>query len=599
MLTIGLSAIFHDSAVALVEDGRVVYAVEEERLSRVKSAPNAFPTRALEHVLTTHQLELGDIDAIGFFWEPGVDLSWLGRTARAGLLRRPLSTLQLAGMKSGVELSLRGRLAFELRRFAGDRRRALPPVRFFPHHHCHAAMAYACAPFERAAVLVADGIGGETCTSAYEASPAGLRFLHAVDLPHSLGLLYAAITQYLGFQFNSDEWKVMGLAPYGARDAAFDRFFAGLVHLLPDGGYAIDRRFTPGWQRNPFTFGPLLSEETSRYLGPPRRPDEEITDRHRAIARALQVRVEQVIFHVLRDLHQRTGATDLCFGGGVALNCVANGKIVAETPFRRVHVPFGPGDAGAALGAGLLAQGWPRCDTLRSPYLGPAHNEAELERELVRCTLPSRRVPDLASQTAKLLARGHIVGWFQGRMELGPRALGHRSILADPRRAEMKDRINAAVKYREGFRPFAPAVLAERTGDFFDAGVASPYMSFALKVNRPDIPAVTHVDGTGRLQTVERALSPAFHALISAFGAETGVPVVLNTSFNVKGEPIVCTPADAIRCFFSTGLDHLVLGPFLLSKPVHEQVGLGLVESPPGSTRSLGGDLPAGLADAR
>jgi carbamoyltransferase len=565
MRTLGIAGIFHDATVALFEDGKIVMAVEEERLSREKDA-KTFPHRALAHVLSAAKIGLDDVDAIGFYWQPQLDRRWVGRLFREDMTKLPGATASLLFHKHATEIYLGEACKFHLQNTARERGERLPPVKFLPHHECHAAAAYASGPFESAAVLVADGVGGESCTTLYRADPRGIERLCSWDLPHSLGYLYSAVTQHLGFKSTSEEWKVMGLAPYGGSDPSLDRFFEDVLRLLPDGGYEIDRRHTR-WHKNPFSPEPLFAPSVEEHLGPARKPDEELSDRHRAIAYALQKRTEQAVFHVLRGLYERTKLPNLCYSGGVALNCVANGRILQETPFERVHVPYAPGDAGAALGAALLASGWHLSPEVAvSPYLGPSFDDAQIADDLRRSRVDFRRVAEPWTEAARLIAKGDIVGWFQGRMELGPRALGHRSILADARRADMKDRINAAVKFREGFRPFAPAVLAERASSYFADALSSPYMSFALKTTSTAIPATTHVDGTGRLQTVSADLTPSLHKLISAFERETGVPVVLNTSFNVKGEPIVCTPLDALRCFYSTGLDHLVIGSFVLSK---------------------------------
>ncbi|WP_394829537.1 carbamoyltransferase [Pendulispora albinea] len=568
MPVLGISGVAHDATVALAYESSgqgVTYAIEEERLSRIKNAL-VFPSSALTHVLETHELRLHDLQKIAFYADSRLDFGWMGKLVKYKNGHKSGDMLQLMASKHAAEFYIQQSFLFQLREYARVRNEQLPEVVCLPHHLTHAAAAYATSSFERAAILVADGLGGEACTTSYAAGPTGCERLGSIDLPHSLGLLYAAVTQHLGFKHTSDEWKVMGLAPYGESDRKLDRFFQELVLLRPDGSYAINSRYTQ-WHKNPFTFGSLFAESVAEHLGPARKPDEEITDRHRAVARALQHRVEEAMYHVLRHLHARTKIDSLCLVGGVALNCVVNGRILAETPFRQVYVPYAPGDAGAAVGAALIAaKKWPTSDFDPTPYLGPAYSNEQILNECRRAKLSPREMSDPYGETSRLIAKGDIVGWFQGRMEFGPRSLGHRSILADPRRAEMKDRINSAVKYREAFRPFAPAVLSERASDWFEDLVPSPYMSFALKVRKPNIPAVTHVDNTARLQTVDAKTSPTFHALISAFEKETSVPVVLNTSFNVKGEPIVCSPADAIRCFYSTGLDHLVMGPYLLSK---------------------------------
>jgi carbamoyltransferase len=464
-------------------------------------------------------------------------------------------------------------------------------VHWVEHHPAHLASAFFVSPFDEAAICAIDGFGDFVSTSWAVGRGTRLKVIKRVFFPHSLGLLYLALTQYLGFPKYGDEYKVMGLAAYG--EPAFVPQIRRLVKLLPEGRFEIDlsyfRHHTEGvsvtWDDTEPTIGPVFTSRLEALLGPARRWDEPVQPRHEAIAASLQLVFEDAVFHVLRALFARTGLPRLCLAGGCAMNSVANGKIREQTPFREVFIQPGAGDNGTALGAALYVAhhllGEPRRVVMEHAYWGPAFSDDEIAKALARRSEDLRqlkcrviRIGDqetLCRQTARWIAAGRVIGWFQGRMEWGARALGNRSILADPRRADMRDIINTKIKFREGFRPFAPSILEERLDDYFVGAVPDPFMVQVYPV-RPDkrrvIPAVTHVDGSGRLQTVNRSTNPLYWSLISAFEKEAGVPVLLNTSFN-ENEPIVLQPEEALDCFIRTQMDVLVMGHWALEKVIN------------------------------
>lgn len=567
MLVLGLSNM-RDAAAALVRDGRIVAAAEEERFVRVKHV-TALPLQAIRYCLREAGVRLDEVDAIAVPWKYWV----LGRRAALALgsmLQSP-QLFRVKGRRSLERLSqewaelvfLKHRLG---RHLGGVDRR---PV-FLDHHLCHAASAFLVSPFERAAILVVDGASESHTAMLAAGEGQNIRVLKRIALPHSLGQFYAAVTSFLGFRPDYDEYIVMGLAAYGEPTFA-PLLRAHILPLRPDGEF----RLNTGLLDFHLARVQIFSPELIRLLGPNRHPGEEITQRHRDIAASAQLVLEDTLLHLARSLHASTRAESLCLAGGVAYNCVANSRLLRETDFRRIYVQPAAGDSGAALGAGLW---WTsRCggmldrDVMRSAYLGPAFDEQECRRALDRAGLVAAALPEgeLCERIAAELARGRLVFWFQGRMEWGPRALGNRSLLADPRREDMRELINAKVKLREWFRPFAPSVLEERAGDYFDPPSPSPFMLFTARVlpaAKGLIPAVTHVDGTARVHTVDRESNPRFRKLLEAFERRTGVPVLLNTSFNVN-EPIVCTPDDAIRCFLRTGVDWLVLDNLLVGRP--------------------------------
>jgi carbamoyltransferase len=555
MNVIGISALYHDSACALLADGKLVAAAHEERFTRNRFEP-AMPVQAFRYCLNEAGLGIGDIDCVAYYEDPQAKLDrqrWMLETGAQGPRRD-------AGNRLDAARPLR-----EIRQLLGYQ----GPVEFTTHHEAHAASAFYCSGFSEAAVLVADAVG-EWATTSYGAASDrdGLRILEEVRFPHSLGLLYSAVTNYLGFDVNSDEYKVMGLAPYGKPRFA-DRLEALFAHRS-GGQFRLDLRY--------FDFGNELRMYTDALpdlLGvPARTPEAEVLSVHEDIAASLQSLLETVLLEVLAHLAEITATDRLCYAGGVALNCVANSVLRRRGPFREMFVQPAAGDAGGAVGAALLAQhrltGQSPSFLLNDVRLGYAEPAGRV-RALLRGTGIGFRDfgqdrAGLVQATARELADGAVVGWFQGRAEFGPRALGARSILADPRDAGMRDRINALVKKRESFRPFAPAVVAERCDEFFDLALESPFMLETTQVRCAGLPAITHVDGSARVQTVAAAGNPGFHALLTAFGELTGYPILLNTSFNMRGEPIVNTAEDALACFVRSSLDFLVLEDLLIAK---------------------------------
>jgi carbamoyltransferase len=584
---LGISAFYHDSAAALVRDGVVVAAAQEERFTRVKH-DSRFPARAVEYCLAEAGLEAAGLDAVVFYEKPLLKFDRLLETylafAPSGF--RPF----LKAMPSWLRIKLF--LPREIDRGLGGGYDG--PILFARHHESHAASAFFPSPFEEAAIITADGVG-EWSTATWGIGRGNrVELEQEIRFPHSLGLLYSAFTYYCGFKVNSGEYKLMGLAPYGEPRYA-DLILEKLIELKDDGSFRLDQRY--------FGYCDGLRMTNRRFHrlfgGPPREPESPLTRREMDLAASVQAVTERVLLGMARHVHARTGLDDLCLAGGVALNCVANGCLLREGPFRRIWIQPAAGDAGGALGAALHAWhrtlGKPRTpaepDAQCGSYLGPAFADADIAARLDALGAVHGRLEDdaLGGRVAELLDAGQVVGLFQGRMEFGPRALGSRSILGDPRDPRTQSVMNLKIKHRESFRPFAPSVLEERAGEYFDLPVQSPYMLLVaqvrkerrraptgeeavlegldrLKVVRSDIPAVTHVDGSARVQTVNRETAPRYHALIEAFRRRTGCAVVVNTSFNVRGEPIVCSPRDAYTCFMRTEMDVLALGEFVLLK---------------------------------
>jgi carbamoyltransferase len=573
---LGLNAYAHDAGIALVEDGRPTLVVEEERLDRVRKT-TAFPVEGLRYLREHRGFSLRDVDAVAFPWRGGRFMWTVGKL----VLRRFPSGMNLLRRSASPNMNFHTAIRF---RHAGeDLARALTDsspvrVRYVSHHLAHAATAFFLSPFERAAILVMDAFGDECSTSVYQGAGGVLRRVATNRFFDSAGILYSMVTKYLGFRTILDEGKVMALASYGSEDLCHD--FRKLVRLLPNGRYAVEERFF-GYHR----YGELqpVSQAFVRRFGPARLPGEPITQRHMDVARGLQRTLEDVVLHVARHLRTALDEKALCFGGGTALNCLTNQRLARESGFDAVFVPPNPNDAGVALGAALAVAH----ETSRrrrtpafaaSPFLGPSYDERELLEAFGAAGLHPVANAHPADFVARLLAEGSIVGWFQGCAEMGPRALGNRSILADPRDPFLPDFLNQHVKRREFFRPYAPVVLAERAHDFFDTEVPSPYMSFAVPVKigrRGQIPAVLSRDGTARIQTVLPSENPELHRLITAFDRLTGVPLLLNTSFNAE-EPTVCAPADAVRMFVDSELDALVMGRFVATKMVRSMARRGL-----------------------
>ena len=557
---VGISAFYHDAAVAIVSGGIVRFAASEERFSRVKHHPD-FPARALAAGLHHCGLSGDDVDAVVFYDKP---LLTFERVLDTWLDHAPQG---FGFFAASAPEWLGGKLLHKPRI-----RRALravdpaltAPLLFSDHHRSHAASAYFPSPFADAAVLTLDGVGEWATASIQHGRGDALIPLRELRFPHSLGLLYAAFTAHCGFRVNGGEYKLMGLAPYGTPRFA-DLILHEMMDLREDGSFQLDLSWFD-WCRSAHR---MTTDRFSRRVGPARAPGEPLRDHHRDLAASIQLVTEEIVLRMAREAHRLTGSSHLCLAGGVALNGVANGRVLREGPFQRLWIQPAAGDAGGALGAALIGAyhlGDPRTvcepDAMETARLGPdlttADATAVLDAHGVSYTVCEE--PDLVAWAADRLASGRTLGWCRGRMEFGPRALGNRSILADPRDPAVRDRLNAQVKHRESFRPFAPVVPEELAADWFELDQPSPTMGLVVRARRPDrIPAAVHVDGTARVQTVSRDQHPRLHALLHACGERTGVPVLINTSFNVAGEPIVCTAADAWRCFAGTDLDDLVL----------------------------------------
>jgi carbamoyltransferase len=562
MRILGFNAFMNDAAAALLEDGLPLAAAEEERFTRRKHT-GEFPGEALGWCLRSTGTQPADLAAVTFNMRP-----WHGLGRRLGLIARNLPGSLRIYSNQGVKWTRMVRAREILRRHLGPCDGVSEPYFHYLYHHlCHAAGVFYPSPFEEAAILVWDGSGEIASTLLARGRGRRLEVLGMIDFPHSLGYLYSAITDFLGFRVHGGEGKVMGLAPYG--DNSYHAFFERLVHLEPEGRFRLDLSYFDFHRGGPRLFSRKLVQE----LGPSREPESALTPRDEAVAAGLQHVFEHIGFHLLRHLGKCTGLRNLCISGGNGLNGIFNGKVVEQSDFTSVQVQPAASDAGCALGGPLYLYhhvwGRERVAWPTQALLGPAYDEAACRAVLAEAGVSFERVEDPAADAAEALADGAIIGWFQGRMEFGPRALGNRSILADPRSPEIKDQLNARVKHREGFRPFAPAILAEFQGEYFTSDAPSPYMLHIYPI-RPEkravIPSVTHVDGSGRLQSVDREHNPLFRRLIEQFYRRTGVPVVLNTSFNVRGEPIVRTPSEALRCFQSTEMDRLYLGSWLVKK---------------------------------
>ncbi len=614
MKILGISAFYHDSAAALIEDGRILAAAQEERFSR-KRHDASFPRSAIAFCLAFTETKAEDLDAVVFYEKPFLKFERLLETYIGFAPRGLASFAKAMPLWIREKLLLRRFLTSEFSNLAAnvdwDNR-----LMFSEHHFSHAASAFFPSPYQEAAILTIDGVGEWTTTSLAVGKAYAIQMLSEIRFPHSLGLLYSAFTYYLGFRVNSGEYKVMGLAPYG-EPRHENVILENLIDLKLDGSFRLNMTYfdyATGLQMTNDAFADLFG-------GPARNPQEPITQRHMDVAASVQAVLDEAMLRIGRDLVARTGQRKLCMAGGVALNCVANGKLLRSRIFSDIWIQPAAGDAGGAVGAALGAyhllqsEGLQRrvhegvaatnsygtatssgehpgnLDGMHGSFLGPEFKQSEIETRLTALGARYAVLSDdaLISTVVDALERKDAVGWFQGRMEFGPRALGARSILADPRDPKMQSKLNLKVKFRESFRPFAPAVLRESLADWFDLDVNSPYMLIVadvaashrvdpptamkklsgferLEMPRSDIPAATHVDGSARIQTVHRETNPRFHDLLSAFAARTGCPVLVNTSFNVRGEPIVCTPDDAFRCFMGTRLDSLAIGNCFLRK---------------------------------
>jgi carbamoyltransferase len=597
---LGLSAFYHDSAAALLVDGEIVAAAHEERFTR-KKHDSSFPAKAAAFVLEEAGLTPKDLTAVAFYDKPYLKFERLLETYHAFAPSGLRSFLSAMPVWIKEKLFMKKTLRDELRKLGPGR----PPF-FFPEHHLsHVASAFYPSPFKKAAILTIDGVGEWATTTLGLGSGNAIDIFLQLDFPHSLGLLYSAFTYYTGFKVNSGEYKLMGLAPYGDPDSEQTHTWKKLildelVDLRLDGSLLMNMRY--------FNYATGLTmcndDAFEKLFGVPRRPSEsEISQPYMNMALAIQLVTEEVVFRMADTAHKMSGCENLVMAGGVALNCVANGKLIRRGPFKNVWIQPAAGDAGGALGAALavhhITQGKPRVpasgvrDDMRGAYLGPSYSEREVKGLMRRYNAQGKtfeNFDELCAEVAERLSQGAAIGWHQGRMEWGPRALGNRSILGDPRDPEMQKKLNLKIKYREGFRPFAPSVLAEDADEYFELnGIDSPYMLIVAPVRekrrkplpegynqmemwrrlyceRSDIPAITHVDYSARIQTVHKDTNPRYHALISAFKAKTGCGLVVNTSFNVRGEPIVCTPEDAYRCFMRTEMDYLVINDTLFDK---------------------------------
>ena len=594
MRLLGLSAFYHDSAAALVEDGRVVAAAQEERFSR-KRHDAGFPAQAIRYCLDRGSVSLDEVDHVVFFEKPLIKFERLLETYLANAPRGFTSFKSAIPVWIKEKLFQKSNLEKALGVFASSGS-AAGKLLFAEHHQSHAASAFFPSPFEEAVVLTMDGVGEWATTSISIGRGNSLEPLREIHWPHSIGLLYSAFTYYTGFKVNSGEYKVMGLAPYGEPKYA-QLILDEVIDVRDDGSFWMDQSYF-----NYATGLTMTSHKFHRLFGgPPRDPQTRLTQREMDLAASVQKVTEEVMLRLTRSLARTYGIKNLCLAGGVALNCVGNGKVLRDGAFERIWIQPAAGDAGGSVGAALAAYhqhfGRPRrlngsLDSMQGAFLGPEFSQEEIEGRLT--TVGGRfsvvAEPELYERSSDALESGHAVGWFQGRMEFGPRALGARSILGDPRNPAMQKNLNLKIKYRESFRPFAPSVLREDVADYFELDADSPYMLFVadlkrnrrrtmssdeeqlfgidkLNVVRSEIPAVTHVDYSARIQTVHRETNSRYHALLSMFKRRTGCPVLVNTSFNVRGEPIVCTPEDAFRCFMGTEMETLVIGNCILQKP--------------------------------
>ncbi|MEO8464101.1 MAG: carbamoyltransferase [Gammaproteobacteria bacterium] len=589
---LGISAFYHDSAAALLRGGVIVAAAQEERFTR-KKHDAGFPAKAVEYCLREAGLRIEDVDSVVFYDKPLVKFERLLETYLAYAPSGIRSFAMSMPIWLKEKLFLKDLVKKELAAALGCKKKDLPSLLFSEHHQSHAASAFYFSPYQEAAVLCMDGVGEWATTSVWKGEGSNLTPLWEIDFPHSLGLLYSAFTYFTGFKVNSGEYKLMGLAPYGEPKYA-DKIRDQLIDVKDDGTFRLDMDF--------FNYCTGLTMTSSRFDtlfgGPPRKPESEVTQREMDLAASIQLVTEEIVLRLAETVHKETGSKYLCLAGGVALNCVANGRLLREGPFDDIWIQPAAGDAGGAIGAAAVAwyaRGGTRVvnggDTMRGSYLGPRFAADDIRSALDESGAKYEELDEetLLARLAEILESEHVVGWFQGRMEFGPRALGGRSIIGDARSARMQSVMNLKIKYRESFRPFAPSVLAERVSDYFEQDRPSPYMLIVapikedlriglteeqqtlfgierLNLKRSTLPAITHVDYSARIQTVHEDTNPRYYKLLQAFERRTGCGVLVNTSFNVRGEPIVCTPADAYRCFMRTEMDYLVIENFLLDK---------------------------------
>ena len=597
MYILGISAFYHDSAACLIKDGEIISAAQEERFSR-KKHDASFPHRAIEFCVSDAGIEPNELENIIFYEKPFVKFERLLETYLAYAPRGFWSFATAMPLWIKEKLFQKTTICNELNKVFGDEVNWKERLLFSEHHLSHAASAFYPSPFENAVVLTLDAVGEWTTTSVAIGQGKDLTVTKEIHFPHSLGLLYSAFTYYTGFRVNSGEYKVMGLAPYG-EPRFVDLIKDHLITIADDGSFQLDMSYFD------YAVGFTMTNKKFHDLfgGPPRKSESELTQREMDLAASIQVVIEDLVIGIAKSIAKDTGMENLCLAGGVALNCVANGILIREKIFKNIWVQPAAGDAGGALGAALSA--WYlhhnndrivsiERDSMKGAYLGPSFSDSQIEAELKACGAIFYKLieDDLIEKASNLLVEGKALGWMQGKMEFGPRALGGRSIIADPRSTEMQKQLNLKVKYRESFRPFAPSVLSEDVEDWFEHDADSPYMLFVadvreskrrkmtqeeenlfgiekLNIPRSSVPAITHVDYSARIQTVHSDTNPRYHELIKRFKDKTGVPMVVNTSFNVRGEPIICNPTDAFKCFMGTELDALAIGNYLLVK--HEQ----------------------------
>ena len=594
MNILGISAYYHDSAACLLKNGEIIAAAQEERFTRKKHDSN-FPTHAINYCLKEAQIVASEIDNVVFYEKPFVKFERLLETYLAFAPRGFLSFIKAMPLWVKYKLFQKSLIIKELQNTLSPKVNWKDRLLFSEHHLSHAASAFYPSPFKRAAVLTLDGVGEWTTTSLAVGKDRNLKVIKEIHFPHSLGLLYSAFTYYTGFKVNSGEYKVMGLAPYG-KPKYTKLIKEKLITIASDGSFKMDMSY--------FNFATGLTMTNNKFNklfgGPPRLPETKLTQRDMDLAASIQKVTEDIILRIAKNIAKETGERNLCLAGGVALNCVANGILLREKIFENIWIQPAAGDAGGALGAALtvwhMNQNGERNlkknpDSMKGSYLGPEFSDSEIKNQLKSCGAVFKKFKkdDLIDSVVSALVKKKAVGWMQGRMEFGPRALGARSIIADPRHSEMQKQLNLKVKYRESFRPFAPSVLSEHVSEWFELDENSPYMLIVagvkkqklrkmttreenlfgiekLNIKRSSIPAITHVDYSARIQTVHKNLNPFFHALISGFKKKTGCPLIINTSFNIRGEPIVCSPKDAFKCFMGTNLDLLAIGTYLLFK---------------------------------
>jgi len=569
MYVLGFNAYLHDSAACIVKDGEVLAFAEEERFTRKKHTFE-FPENAVRFCLDFAGIKLADVAQVGFFWNPHKEIlcKWLPffRFLPYSLSLFKKNAAINPFTKRITSMLFAKNALFSL--FDGSRTRTFPQFHFVDHHKAHAASCYLVSQYDEAAIFVADGYAENNSTLMAHGRGSKIHRLETVKFPVSLGQLYGAVTEYLGFRICNGEGKVMALASFG--EPKYEDLFDRIVLPTSNGQYKFDFSYL-GYQH----YGLLktVSDKFIRETAPVRKPESELQQVYMDVAASLQQSLEKHYFRMLNVLYERTKCPNLCLAGGMVLNSVANGKILEKTPFESIFIQPAANDAGSSLGAAMYLYHThaenPRRVPLDHAYGGPSFTDEQNQAALERSGLSYRRSQAVEKETAKLIEDGNIVGWFQGRMEFGPRALGNRSILADPRKAEMKDILNERVKHREPFRPFAPSIKEERLSEYFESDDPAPYMLKVYRIRQEKlsvIPATAHFDGTGRVQTVSKEVNPRYYKLIDEFEKLTGVPVVVNTSFNVRGEPIVCTPEDAVKCFLSTHIDYLVMGDFIAQK---------------------------------